>query len=188
MQERDLESIPGVIFTARLALVPLEAQVLAAFAAKNREQAAGELGISIPETYDLSPELAAMRLRQIQQDPGLIEWLLRGVVVRHEPRMIGHIGFHSRPDPDYLHPYVRRAVEIGYTIYPPYRRQGYAREAAQSLMHWAQAKHGVRRFVASVGPGNEPSLRLIEGMGFIRIGTYQDPQEGEEGVYLWEVE
>ena len=33
--------------------------------------------------------------------------------------MVGHVRFHSRPDPDYLAPYVRHAVEYGYVILPP---------------------------------------------------------------------
>jgi L-amino acid N-acyltransferase YncA len=45
---------------------------------------------------------------------------------------------------------------------------GYARE------------HGVRSFVASVGPGNEPSLRLVRGLGFVEVGRHWDDEDGEE--------
>ena len=56
-----------------------------------------------------------------------------------ERGMLGHIGFHGRPDG-------RGAAELGYTVLPPFRRRGYALEAAQGLMDWAAREHGVRLF------------------------------------------
>ena len=44
--------------------------------------------------------------------------------------LIARLGFakigDSRPDPDYLHPFARDAVEFGYYVVSDYRRHGYA--------------------------------------------------------------
>ena len=56
--------------------------------------------------------------------------------------MLGHISFHHKaPDPDLLE-YSERGAELGYTIEPEYRRHGYDRESAISMMEWAGREHG----------------------------------------------
>ncbi len=98
--------------------------------------------------------------------------------------MIGHIRFHSRPDAEYLHPFARDAVEFGYAVLEPYRRQGYATEAASGLMSWAEARHGVRRFVATVAPDNLPSLAVVKKLSFRKVGEQVDDIDGVEEVFL----
>ena len=53
----------------------------------------------------------------------------------------GHFGFHGPPGVNAL----RRedAVELGYTVMPEYRRQGYASEAVRVLIDWAHRERGV---------------------------------------------
>jgi RimJ/RimL family protein N-acetyltransferase len=41
----------------------------------------------------------------------------------------------------------------------------------------------VSRFIASVSPTNEPSLRLIANLGFVRTGEQWDELDGEEYVF-----
>ena len=98
--------------------------------------------------------------------------------------MVGHVRFHSRPDPEYLHPYVRNAVEFGYVVYPAHRRCGYALEALTGAMRWARDIHHVRRFVASISPSNGPSLALIAKLGFHKIAEHVDQEDGIEHIYL----
>jgi RimJ/RimL family protein N-acetyltransferase len=95
--------------------------------------------------------------------------------------MIGHAGYHGPPginstqNPD--------AVEFGYRIFPPYRGRGYATEAARMLMDLAEQRAGIRHFVLSVGPKNEPSLAIIRKLGFIRTGEHMDEEDGRELVF-----
>jgi RimJ/RimL family protein N-acetyltransferase len=95
--------------------------------------------------------------------------------------MIGHAGFHGPPgvngpaDPD--------AVELGYTVFPEERGRGYATEAARALVDWAAEAHGIRRFVASVAPGNEPSLAVVRKLGFVETGSQWDDEDGLELVF-----
>ena len=44
----------------------------------------------------------------------------------------------------------------------------------------AAETQGVRRFVASVGPENEPSLAIVRRLGFVEVGRHWDDQDGEE--------
>jgi RimJ/RimL family protein N-acetyltransferase len=104
--------------------------------------------------------------------------------------MIGRIGFHSAPGPDYLEslepwPIGRGAVEFGYTIFPEFTGNGYATEASIALMHWARETHGVRRFVLSISPENPASLRIAAKLGFVRIGEHMDPEDGLEHVLVY---
>jgi RimJ/RimL family protein N-acetyltransferase len=95
--------------------------------------------------------------------------------------MIGHIGFHgppgvngpSRPD----------SLEVGYTVFEPFRRRGYASEAVSALLEWARDRHGIRDFVAAVGPHNVPSLGLVRRFGFRQTGRQWDDEDGEELVF-----
>ena len=74
-------------------------------------------------------------------------------------------------------------AEIGYEVIPEERRKGYASEAAEALMTWAGREHGVRRFRASVGPWNKPSLALVRPLGFKRVGVQIDDVDGKELVF-----
>jgi RimJ/RimL family protein N-acetyltransferase len=100
--------------------------------------------------------------------------------------MVGQVRFHSRPDPEYLHPFARSAVEFGYYVFPIYRWRGYAAEAAGAAMNWAQAAFGVSRFIASVSPDNTASLAVIARFGFMKIGRHMDEIDGVEDIYLRE--
>jgi hypothetical protein len=74
--------------------------------------------------------------------------------------MIGHIGFHSLPNPDYLQPYWPDGVELAYAIYPRYRRCGYGYEATAAMLRWAAHNAYVRYFLLSVAAENTASRGL----------------------------
>ena len=113
------------------------------------------------------------------RDPGAQKWLVRALVRRRDATMIGHAGFHGPPGSNGL---AADKVELGYTVFPAFRGRGYATEAAVALMEWA-AREGARRFVASVGPGNEPSLAVVRKLGFVQTGEQWDEENGLELVF-----
>jgi RimJ/RimL family protein N-acetyltransferase len=45
----------------------------------------------------------------------------------------------------------------------------------------------VTRFIVSISPANEPSLRLAQKFGFRKVGSFTDPEEGVEDVFLREI-
>ena len=74
-------------------------------------------------------------------------------------------------------------MEFGYTIYPQFRKNGYALEASQAMIHWAHQTQRVTRFVLSISPNNVPSQRIAERLGFKIVGSQMDDEDGPENIY-----
>lgn len=92
--------------------------------------------------------------------------------------VIGHCGFHGPPD-------IIGRAEIGYTVFASHRGQGYAKEAAAALVHWA-FEQGETKVYASVSPSNAPSLAVVLSLGFRQVGTQVDDVDGLELVFVIE--
>lgn len=175
------------IHSPRLELIAMSPDFLDASFKGDLETASRLIGLDIPSDWLEAKWLIEMRLIKMRENPALEPWLLRAVGLRETKTMIGFIGFHTLPGADYLNHYAPGSVEFGYTIFPDYRGKGYASEAAQALMDWANREHNVTRFVVSISPTNEPSLRLAKKFGFRKVGTVTDPEDGVEDVFLREV-
>lgn len=67
-------------------------------------------------------------------------------------------------------------VDIGFAFLPPYRRQGFAHEAAEAVLAWA-CSLGMKRVVAIVTPTNTSSIGLLQRLGFTDEG--ETVQKGE---------
>lgn len=162
------------IAASRLELVSLSAHRIDALLA-------GTSDLNVPDDWPDEHDARFLRSRagQMRAEPGMQPWLARAVVLRAVDRpVIGMAGFHGPPgvnekdDP--------AAVELGYRIFTPYRRQGYATEVARSLIAWAHETHGITRFVASVAPDNVPSLAIVRHLGFVETGRHWDEEDGLE--------
>lgn len=169
-----------VIRTDRLELHLLTLAELDAVGRGNGTGLAARIGADVsPEWVEELRGLAAYRASQLRQRPQDEPWLLRAIVTA-EPgrprRAIGYLNFHAGPDE-------RGIVEIGYTLLPDARGQGYAIEAVRAAFDWATREFGIRRFRASVAPGNERSENLIRKLGFVQTGHQWDERDGLEYVY-----
>ena len=171
------------ISTARLDLIRMTPDFLRSTVAGRRADAEDQIGLNVPETWFACADFAALRLGNLKANPRFEPWLPRALGVRATGEMAGYIGFHTPPDPDYLRPLCPGAVEFGYTVFPEFRRRGYASEAALGLMAWARREHHVPAFVVSVSPTNAPSLALIAKLGFRRIGSHLDEVDGPEDIF-----
>jgi RimJ/RimL family protein N-acetyltransferase len=166
-----------IVRAPRLDLALLSPQVLAALAADDWATARALIPYRTPvELPDRLAGVARFRVEQIGEDPSTAPWLLRAIVLRDEQAMIGHAGLHGPPDE-------RGYVEIGYTVWPDYRRRGFAEEAARALLGWAPGRPGVVGARASASPTNTPSLRLIAKLGLVEVGRQWDDEDGEEIVH-----
>lgn len=175
-----------IIRSARLDLIPMTPPFLEACLAGNSAEAARQLPLAIPPEWYSARGLMQMRLDQLRRDPAAQPWLLRGIGLRSTGVMIGGIGFHAPPGADDLRETAPDGVEIGYRIFEPFRRQGYATEACAALIDWARTAHAIRQFVLSISPDNAPSLRIAQHFGFRKVGTQVDDIDGPEDVYLRE--
>ena len=142
--------------------------------------AAAEIGATVPlDMPEYLADFLRYRITQLAVDPTIRQWLGRAMISTGEDgarHVIGSIGFHGAPDD-------QQRLEIGYKVEPAFRRQGIAHEAAAAMFEWAYREHGVRRFVASISPTNEPSLRLAAGFGFEQVGEQMDEIDGLELVF-----
>ncbi len=179
----DPEQMVTRISTARLDLTTMTPAFLRASLGGRIGAAASLIRLSVPGTWPDNQRLLALRLQQLEADPTLQPWLLRAMALRATGQMVGYIGFHTRPGPEYLDPWSPGAVEFGFTVFPAHRGNGYAREAAEGMMRWAREVHGVNRFVLTIAPGNLPSQAIAQRLGFTRIGQHVDEDDGPEDVF-----
>jgi RimJ/RimL family protein N-acetyltransferase len=169
------------IVSERLELVAMGPDFLDALLGGRRSAAEAAGGFKLPSGWPDAHDrrFLALRLRQLRERPELREWLVYAVVRPDGDRLlIGHAGFHGPPGTNALR--ADDAVELGYSIFAPHRRRGYATETVRALIDWAARTHGIRRFLASIGPENEPSLALVRRVGFTPIGRHWDDEDGEE--------
>src|SRR5690606_19390590 len=132
--------------------------------------------------YYVHPDWPSMEIRaylpfyaaQVEADPSLLGWGIWLVVHQADRTVIGDVGFKGKPD-------ATGAVDIGYGLVPPYRRQGYTFEAALALRDWAFAQPGVCRMTGDCLPDNVGSARILEKLGMRQIGM------SSGGLILWEM-
>jgi RimJ/RimL family protein N-acetyltransferase len=106
-------------------------------------------------------------------------WALMGFgywVVRERDtgRFVGEVGFADfRREMD---PTIEGSPEVGWVLARHAHGKGYATEAVRAALAWGAATFGPdQRMVCIIGPGNRPSIRVAEKVGFSRVadGTYR---------------
>lgn len=172
------------IETPRLKLRYMSEDFLLACHDDDAALAEGLIGMKVDAEWLREKNLMALRLGDLQSDPEYAPWSLRAIGDARTGTMVGHIGFYSRPNPRYLRPYVPDGVELGYAVYSPYRRRGYAGEAIKGLVRWAAAEHGVENFVMATEPENSAAIALAGKLGFEKAAEHVDPEDGLEYVFV----
>ncbi len=177
-----MPEIETTIHTERLDLILMTPTFFEAAMCGDQAEAAQLLGVPIPTAWWPVSQHKQMRLEQARHNPALEPWMERAIVLRASQTMVGTIAFHMAAEPEFVRPLGPGGVEFGYTIFPPFRRQGYATEASAALMAWAQQQQ-VTRFVLSISPENQPSLRMAAHFGFVKISSQMDEEDGLEDIY-----
>jgi len=154
----------GVINAKRITLVPATPEQLRA----KWESPDG----TFPPT--ISPAWIERLRSATAPDP----WVLGYFFIHRELNIpIGSGGFKGEPDSDGV-------VEIAYGIDDAFQRQGYATEAAATLVDFAFADVRVRTVCAHTLPGASASARVLHKCGFTRVADVVDPEDGQ----LWRFE
>ncbi len=84
---------------------------------------------------------------------------------RASGRAIGETGFADfKRD---IEPSLHGQLEIGWALAPEFHGKGYAMEATRAAIAWGDAHFPDRRMCCIISPGNAPSIRLAEKLGFI---------------------
>ena len=177
--------LPTDIETSRLLLCCIRPDSIRTALLGDMSAIERQLATSVPVDLMREPAVLKFSDAQLVADPHYLPWSARAILLKETREMVGHLRFHTRPDPEYLHPYARDAVELGYVIFSAHRRRGYALEAFTAAMSWAESS-GVQRFIVTISPSNTPSLALVAKAGFRKIGEHFDSVDGLEHIYLRE--
>jgi ribosomal-protein-alanine N-acetyltransferase len=144
----------------------------AAIAGKDR--LAELLKVAIPTTWpgpDLAEALPAFA-QNMEKEPEAPTWV--GLIIHKTDRtLIGDMGFHGAPDEN-------GAVEIGYSIVPKYRNQGYATEMVRALIHWAFQQTEIKVVTAETLKENTASIKVLTKVGMNCLAT-------EDEWLKWEI-
>lgn len=160
LQERVIR-VP-VLTTPRLTLRAFEERDLEPYAAMlSHPEVARFLG-------DGQPLTRTDAWRQIAMIVG--HWALRGfglwaVEERDSGTLLGRVGL--------LEPAGWPGLELAYTLSRPFWGRGYAREAAQEALRYAQTVLGRSEVVSIIRPENTRSIRVATALGARRGGTVE---------------
>ena len=123
----------AAIETSRLQLVLLPSEAISALLGGDRTAAEKVVGFDLPHEIGGEPDrhFLKVQLQRLQQLPSERDWLVRLMLLQGTGSVVGSIGFHGPPS------LIGRA-EMGYAVLPPWRRRGYATEAALAMIEWAK--------------------------------------------------
>jgi len=171
------------IETGRLVLRLLPEAALAATVAQDHARLEALLGLGVPDVWFEEDWVAQLRLDQLRADPAFGPWSIRAIALKETGEVLGTLNCHHMPMQFTALGETRLAVEIGYTIFAPWRRRGLGHEAVRGFAAWAK-EMGVDGLVLSVAPGNVESQALAQKLGAIKIGSQIDEEDGPEDVFL----
>lgn len=120
---------------------------------------------STPPMKDPSEARALLdRIHEAFRQKTLFEW---GVVLGKEDRVIGTCTLFHLDEQN-------RRAEIGYALARECWGQGLMSEALTTLLEYAFSTLDLHRIEADVDPRNEPSVRILERLGFEREGLFRE--------------
>ena len=119
--------------------------------------------------------LFPMMVEMLQANPKAETW--SGLVVERASNVaIGQMGFKAAPSED-------GSIELGYGINPSHWGRGYATEMVSALIGWATEQPDIKRITAETLADNLASIRVLEKLGFERMGQRED---NEGLLLLWQ--
>ena len=83
-----------------------------------------------------------------------------------------------------------KVAYLAYVTYTDHQRQGYAREAAQVVLHHLGNIHGIERVLVDMHSANEASIKVAESLGFVRVedsGDLERHRGIQAGEFLYEL-
>ncbi len=152
-----------ILETQRLKLVPFTLELKRA-ALQDRAILARKLGVQAPVGWP-GPDIAEALpffIKLMEQDPTGAVW--DGIIIhKADQKIIGDMGFKGGPDET-------GSVEIGYSIVPAYRNQGYATEMARTVIAWAFRQPEIKLIRAECLDDNIGSIKVLTKLGMHNAG------------------
>jgi RimJ/RimL family protein N-acetyltransferase len=133
--------------------------------------------LTLDSELDLLRTVGQQTVAMLQRTAATTPWTGYLAVDREHQIVIGTCAFTAPPDPEGV-------VEIAYFTFPPFERRGYGSAMAAGLVELAQGITAIRRVRAHTLPEGNASTRILEKLGFERVGETLDPEAGQ--VWRWE--
>lgn len=89
------------------------------------------------------------------------------VCLKDDNRMMGHVGYHKID-------FVNHRAEIGYALLPKFQNKGLCSEALKAILDVAFNQFNFHSLEADVNPANNPSIKLITKMGFVKEAHFRE--------------
>jgi len=112
----------------------------------------------------LSREACWARLLRSSGHWRLLGFGFWGIIERETGQLIGEAGYLSLNRD--IKPSLQGTFETGWCLMPQYHGHGYAYEAVNTAMSWAERTLPARDFTCIISPDNVPSLNLAKKLGF----------------------
>ena len=138
---------------------------------------AAEHALTLGGEPDLLRTVGQQTVAMLQRTEATTPWTGYLAVDRTHQIIIGTCAFPAPPDPEGV-------VEIAYFTFPSFEGRGYASAMAAGLVELAEGTAGIRRLRAHTLPEGNASTRILEKLGFERVGETIDPDVGQ--VWRWE--
>jgi RimJ/RimL family protein N-acetyltransferase len=176
-QETHVTNLPknAIVSTVRLELIPWDLTLIDAMVAGDGASAARAIGAAFPDPFAPPPEtgdVLGFFREKVAEDASGGLFAPRMIVRAADRVVLGSLGVMA-PDAD------GRAL-TGWGVYPVFERNGYASEAARSLLdHVLEVVAGVT-IVATIRIGHEASEKVATRAGMIKT----DEVTHEDGMTL----
>ncbi len=124
---------------------------------------------------ELSAEWLAQLGKLNHDDP----WVLGFKILVSETGLeVGSVGFKGPVS-------LEGVVEIAYGVSPDQEGKGYATEAAQAAVRFAFEHEAIQIVRAHTLPVMNASTRILGKLGFKKVGSFEDPEDGT--VWRWDL-
>lgn len=125
----------------------------------------------------------------VRQQYGFYEYGIWALYDKDKKIIVGKAGIFNldTADNEELSSFIKKndtPLELGYHIFTPYRRQGYAREACQAILTYAAASL-TDRIYARVLEENRASVSLLKSLGFQLKGRTHSGSASPLCLYEW---
>lgn len=154
------------IETERLILRSWKPEDLSSFIAMNKDEQVMRYFPTI-----LNDSETEAFYKRIQDEFSQKDWGLYAVEIKSTGEFIGYVGLHEIGFEADFTP----GVEIGWRLAADYHNQGYATEAARSVLKLAN-KSGIERLFSFTAKINAPSERVMQKIGMIKVGEFYHPK------------
>jgi len=152
------------LLTERLQLRPVQESDAAALFTYRSDPEVNRLLTRFPDSEDEVLAFIQEASREFDQED---TWFQLVVARRADKQVVGDLGLH------FMGPF-NQQVELGYTFAKAEQGKGYAREAIAAVLNLLFLVLQKHRVTASIDPRNEPSIRLVEHLGFRREAYHRE--------------